>query len=87
MTIFVAPALVGYMADKLGSYTRVMALTLLGSGIFHTALLFLPSVYEVTTYPEMSSLKNMDKIESKITASNYTNGNRMVTNTLYFIFR
>ena len=56
---FSAPPLVGFMADKLGSYTRVLILTLLGSGIFHTVLLFLPSVYEVTTYPETSSFEFM----------------------------
>ena len=45
------------MADKLGSYTRVLVLTLLGSGVFHTVLLFLPSVSEVTTYPVSSSFE------------------------------
>ena len=52
-----APPFVGYMADKLGSYTRVLVLTLLGSGVFHTVLLFLPSVSEVTTYPVSSSFE------------------------------
>merc|ERR1711997_1110057 len=56
-TIFLAPPLVGFMADKLGSYTRVLILTLLGSGIFHTVLLFLPSVYEVVIYPQTSSFE------------------------------
>ena len=59
ITFFVvsAPPFVGYMADKLGSYTRVLVLTLLGSGVFHTVLLFLPSVSEVTTYPVSSSFE------------------------------
>ena len=39
------------MADKLGSYTRVLLLTLTGSGIFHTVLLFIPSVTEITIVP------------------------------------
>ena len=51
-TIFMAPPLVGYMADKIGSYTRVLMLSLLGSGIFHTVLLFLPSIVEVGVRPE-----------------------------------
>lgn len=42
-TIFVAPPAVGFLADKLGSFTRVLFLTLLGTGIFHTALLFIPT--------------------------------------------
>ena len=42
-TIFIAPPAIGYLADKLGSFTRVLFLTLLGTGIFHTALLFIPT--------------------------------------------
>ena len=53
-TIFLAPPLVGYMADKLGSYTRVLILTLFGSGVFHTVLLFLPSVQEIVLLPQTS---------------------------------
>ena len=30
-----APPAVGFMADKLGSFTRVLFVTLLGTGIFH----------------------------------------------------
>ena len=39
-TIFLAPPLVGFLADKMGSYTRSLILTLIGSGIFHTGILF-----------------------------------------------
>ena len=35
----------------------MLILTLLGSGIFHTVLLFLPSVSEVVTYPQTSSFE------------------------------
>ena len=50
-TIFLAPPLVGFLADKMGSYTRALILTLIGSGIFHTVLLFLPKVDEVEIMP------------------------------------
>ena len=50
-TIFLAPPLVGFLADKMGSYTRALILTLIGSGIFHTVLLFLPKVTEVEIMP------------------------------------
>ena len=54
-TIFLGIPLVGFMADKLGSFTRVLILTLLGSGVFHTVLLFLPSITEVVLQPETSN--------------------------------
>ena len=50
-TIFLAPPLVGFLADKMGSYTRALILTLIGSGIFHTVLLFLPKVEVVEIMP------------------------------------
>ena len=43
-TIFLTPAGVGFLADKLGNFTRVLMLTVIGSAIFHTALLFIPTV-------------------------------------------
>ena len=54
-TIFLAPPLVGFMADKMGSYTRVLILTLFGSGVFHTVLLFLPSIVNVELQPSSST--------------------------------
>ena len=88
------------MADKFGSYTRVLVFSLLGSGVFHTALLYVPSVSEVTTYPESSSFvinvtSSMSKWSncsdnfnvSKLITCTYTEGNEMVTLILYFIFR
>ena len=50
-TVFVAPAAVGFLADKLGNFTRVLMLTLAGSAVLHTALLFLPTVNRLQTYP------------------------------------
>ncbi len=50
-TIFLAPPTVGFLADKMGSYTRALIVTIIGSGIFHTVLLFLPPVSEVSASP------------------------------------
>ena len=54
--IFLAIPFVGFLADKIGSFTRVLYLTLLGSGVFHTVLVFLPLVTEVVLQPEMSNV-------------------------------
>lgn len=68
-TIFMAPPLVGYMADKLGSYTRVLILTLFGSGVFHTVLLFLPTVSEVVLPPQQSAFHfQADSVDFKWSA-------------------
>ena len=40
--IFLAPPLVGFVADKLGNYTRVIMIFMVLTGLFHTALLFVP---------------------------------------------
>ena len=40
--IFLAPPLVGFVADKLGNYTRVIMIFMILTGLFHTALLFVP---------------------------------------------
>ena len=42
-------------SDFQGSYTRVLILTLFGSGVFHTVLLFLPSIIEVELQPSSST--------------------------------
>ena len=68
-TIFLAPPLVGFLADKMGSYTRALILTLIGSGIFHTVLLFLPKVKEVEIMPSST----LFTFEGKFT--NFLGGN------------
>ena len=50
-TIFIAPPAVGYLADKLGSFTRVLFIMFLGAGIFHSLLLLVPSSMTVTRAP------------------------------------
>ena len=48
-TVFLAPSFVGFLADKLGNYTRVLLLMSVGMGVFHTLLLAVPTI-QVTTY-------------------------------------
>ena len=55
-TIFIAPPAIGFLADKLGSFTRVLFLTLLGTGIFHSMLLFVPKNLKIGEPPKNTSL-------------------------------
>ena len=41
-TSLVSSPIVGFLADKLGSYTKVLILTLLGDGLFYSLLLAVP---------------------------------------------
>ena len=50
-TIFVAPPFVGYLADKMGSFTRVLLIMFLGTGVFHSVLLFVPTSLTITRPP------------------------------------
>ena len=50
-TIFIAPPFVGYLADKMGSFTRVLFIMFLGTGVFHSVLLFVPTSHSVTQPP------------------------------------
>ena len=49
--VFIAPPAVGYLADKLGSFTRVLFIMFLGTGIFHSVLLLVPTSMTVTRAP------------------------------------
>ena len=50
-TIFVAPPFVGYLADKMGSFTRVLLIMFLGTGVFHSVLLFVPTSLTISRPP------------------------------------
>ena len=50
-TIFVAPPFVGYLADKMGSFTRVLLVMFLGTGVFHSVLLFVPTSVTISRPP------------------------------------
>ena len=62
-TIFVAPPAVGLLADKLGSFTRVLLVTLLGTGIFHTLLLFIPTSLSVGHPPNDTKFSLVNESE------------------------
>ena len=50
-TIFIAPPFVGYLADKMGSFTRVLLIMFLGTGVFHSVLLFVPTSLTISRPP------------------------------------
>jgi len=49
--VFVAPPIVGFFGDRLGSYTRVLQLNVFLCGLFHTLLLAVPKNYNSIVYP------------------------------------
>lgn len=50
--VFIAPPLVGFMADKLGNYVRVLLVSIVGCAVFHTLLLAVPTNLHRVDYPE-----------------------------------
>ena len=51
-TVFVGPPVVGFIADKIGNYTRVNMIFIVVMGVFHTSLLFVPTTTSVNTQPD-----------------------------------
>ena len=51
-TVFVGPPIVGFIADKIGNYTRVNMIFIVVMGVFHTSLLFVPSTTRVSSQPD-----------------------------------
>jgi len=49
--VFIAPPLVGFFADKLGNYVRVLLLSIVGCAVFHTLLLAVPTMTRHVDYP------------------------------------
>ena len=47
----ISSPIVGFLADKLGSYTKVLMLSVVGDAVFYTLLLFIPSVTRSTFVP------------------------------------
>ena len=50
--VFIGPPIVGFVADKIGDYSRVNMIFMVMMGVFHTALLFVPPMVNVITQPE-----------------------------------
>ena len=51
-TVFMGPPIVGFIADKIGNYTRVNMIFIVVMGVFHTSLLFVPTTTSVSSQPE-----------------------------------
>ena len=51
-TVFVGPPIVGFIADKIGNYTRVNMIFIVVMGVFHTSLLFVPPTTRVSSQPD-----------------------------------
>jgi len=49
--VFIAPPLVGFFADKVGNYIRVMLMSIVGCALFHTLLLAVPTMTRHVDYP------------------------------------
>jgi len=49
--VFIAPPIVGFLADKVGNYMRVLYLSMIGCLVFHTLLLAVPTNLHRVTYP------------------------------------
>ena len=52
--VFIAPPIVGFFADKLGNYIRVLLMSIVGCAIFHTLLLAVPTNKHHVDYPNMT---------------------------------
>ena len=50
--VFIGPPIVGFVADKIGDYSRVNMIFMVIMGVFHTALLFVPPTVNVISQPE-----------------------------------
>ena len=59
-TIFLAPLVVEFMAKILGNFTRVLFLALLGAGLFHTSLLFIPTNVNLNHPPSVVMFSLVD---------------------------
>ena len=59
--VFIAPPVVGFFADKLGNYIRVLLMSIIGCAIFHTLLLAVPTNLHHVDYPQtsMTMVRNM----------------------------
>ena len=50
--VFIAPPVVGFFADKLGNYIRVLLMSIVGCAFFHSLLLAVPTNLRHVDYPE-----------------------------------
>ena len=50
--VFIAPPVVGFFADILGNYIRVLLMSIIGCAFFHSLLLAVPTNLRHVDYPE-----------------------------------
>jgi len=72
-TVFIAPPLVGFLADRLGNYTRVLLANIVVCGIFHSSLLLVPETISKPTYPATSAVFTSNRLELQWSACSETN--------------
>ena len=59
--VFIAPPVVGFFADKLGNYIRVLLMSIVGCAFFHSLLLAVPTNLRHVDYPEtIMTMKETD---------------------------
>ena len=59
--VFIAPPVVGFFADKLGNYIRVLLMSIVGCAFFHSLLLAVPTNLRHVDYPETNmTMKETD---------------------------
>ena len=52
--VFLAPPLVGFLADRIGDYKKVLYFCILLTGVFHSSLLLVPKTWRVRDTPAAS---------------------------------
>ena len=57
-----APPLVGFFADKLGNYVRVLVMSIIACAIFHTLLLAVPTMNKQVDYPDTKMTMQASKV-------------------------
>ena len=63
--VFIAPPVVGFFADKLGNYIRVLLMSIIGCAIFHTLLLAVPTNLHHVDYPQTSMTMERNMVNLK----------------------
>lgn len=63
--VFIAPPLVGFFADKLGNYVRVMLMSIIGCALFHTLLLAVPTMTRHVDYPATNMTMTAGEVHLK----------------------
>merc|ERR1719384_814979 len=63
--VFIAPPVVGFFADKLGNYIRVLLMSIVGCAFFHSLLLAVPTNPRHVDYPETTMTMAKENVNLK----------------------